>query len=221
VSTVLTVADTDSRRTSREPRDVATAFLNALTARDFVAARSMLAEELPMRMLVPPGFMNDVGADAAIGRFSSWFGNADPFEVEASTATEVEGRASVTYRLRMHKPDGWYVIEQHLMLDVDQDGRITAIDLLCSGFRSIAAEKPGLGLLHHFDAGDLGCADGLAGQFRQQIQRIPVGHQLVVSTTDPAAKEDLPSLARLMGHVVVSTDASGDGHTLITVERGK
>ena len=216
-----TIKATESRDTSRELRDVATAFLNALTARDFAAARSVLADELPMRMLVPGGLMSDVGADAAIGRISSWFTVADPFEVEASSAVEVEGRAAVTYRLRLHKPDGWYLIEQHLMLDVDAGGRITAIDLLCSGFRSIASDEPGLELTHRYDAGNLGCADGLAGQFRQQIQRIPIGHVLVVSTSDPAAKEDLPSLARLMGHVVVSIEAPGDGRTHITVERGR
>jgi len=216
-----TIQATESRGTSREPRDVATAFLNAVTARDFAAARSVLADELLMRMLVPGRLMSDVGADAAIGRISSWFSDADPFQVEASRADEVEGRATLTYRLRLHKPDGWYLIEQHLMLDVDANGHITAIDLLCSGFRSIASDEAGLELTHHYDAGNLGCADGLAGQFRQRIQRIPIGHLLVVSTSDPAAKADLPSLARLMGHLVVSVDAPGDGRTLITVERGK
>jgi TusA-related sulfurtransferase len=216
-----TVQATESRDRSRELHDVATAFLNALTTRDFAAARSVLADELPMRMLVPAGLMSDVGADATIGRISSWFTDADPLEVEASSAVVVAGRAAVTYRLRLHKPTGWYLIEQHLMLDVDADGRIMAIDLLCSGFRSITPDEAGSDLRHRYDAGDLGCADGLAGQFRQQIQHIPIGHVLVVSTTDPAAKEDLPSLARLMGHVVVSIESSGDGRTLISVERGK
>ena len=216
-----TIQATESRDTSREPRDVATTFLNAVTARDFATARTVLADELPMRMLVPGGLMSDVGAEAVIDRITSWFNDADPFESEASSANEVEGRAVVTYRLRLHKPDGWYLIEQHLMLDVDADGLITAIDLLCSGFRSIVSDEAGLDRAHRYDAGNLGCADGLAGQFRQQIQGIPIGHLLVVSTSDPAAKEDLPSLARLMGHVVVSIEASGGGRTLITVERGK
>ena len=74
---------------------------------------------------------------------------------------------------------------------------------------------------HEFDACDLGCADGLAGEFRRQMQQIPVGDVLVVSTTDPAAKEDLPSLARMMGHVVRSIEAPGDGRLLVTVERGR
>jgi TusA-related sulfurtransferase len=219
---MLTTQTHQSPDTSRGPRDVATVFLNALTARDFSTARSVLADDLTMRMLVPPGFMTDEGGDAAIGWFSSWFTDADPFHVEAASADEVEGRAAVVNRLRLRKPNGWYLIEQHLMLDFDADGRIAAIDLLCSGFRTIAADEPESKSerVHHYNAGDLGCGDGLAGQFRQQIQRIPIGHVLEVSTRDPAAKEDLPSLARLMGHLVVSIDASGDGRTLITVERG-
>ncbi len=218
MSTTQTQAPDD---TASRPGDVAEVLLNALTARDFTTARSVLADDLAIRMLVPPGLMTDEGGDAAIGWFSSWFTDADPFQVEASNANEVEGRAAVTYRLRLHKPDGWYVIEQHLMLDVDAGGHVTAIDLLCSGFRSIAELASDSQRVHRFDAGDLGCADGLAGQFRQQIQRIPIGHLLVVSTSDPAAKEDLPSMARLMGHVVVSIEAPGDGRLVITVERGK
>ena len=104
-------------------------------------------------------------------------------------------------------------------LDVDTDGLVYAIDLLCSGFRSIAVREPGR--VHRFDAGDLGCADGLAGEFRRRIQQIPVGEVLVVSTHDPAAKEDLPPLARMMSHTVRSIEAPGDGRLLMTVERGR
>ena len=111
------------------------------------------------------------------------------------------------------------MIEQHLMLDIGADARIEAIDLLCSGFRSIAVSEPDV--VHHFDAGELGCADGLAGEFRRRVQQIPVGHVLVVTTLDPAAKEDLPPLARMMGHVVRSIEAPGDGRLLVSVERGR
>ena len=74
---------------------------------------------------------------------------------------------------------------------------------------------------YEFDACDLGCADGLAGEFRRRMQQIPVGEVLVVSTRDPSAKEDLPPLARMMGHVVRSIEAPGDGRLLVSVERGR
>ena len=119
---------------AKGPRDVAAAFLDALAAREFTAARSVLAQDVRFRMLVPGGLMTDEGADATIGWFRSWFAEADPFQVEASSAEEVEGRAAVSYRLRLHNANGWQLIEQHLMLDVGADGRVGAIDLLCSGF---------------------------------------------------------------------------------------
>jgi len=202
-----------------ETRKVGAAFLDALAARRFTAARSLLADHVRFRMLLPSGLKTEADADATIGRFIGWFADGDPFEVEASSAGEVEGRAAVTYRFRLHDADGWQVIEQHLMLDVDADGRVKAIDLLCSGFRSIAMCEPDR--VHRFDAGNLGCADGLAGEFRRHMQQIPVGHVLVVSTRDPAAKEDLPPLARMMGHVVRSIEAPGDGRLLMSVERGR
>ena len=74
---------------------------------------------------------------------------------------------------------------------------------------------------HRFDAGTMGCADGLAREFRRRILAIPLGDILEVETTDPAAKEDLPPLARMMGHTVRSTESTGDGRLLIEVERGR
>ncbi|MDJ0457042.1 hypothetical protein PUN71_007515 [Arthrobacter sp. NQ7] len=201
------------------PGGVAAAFLNALSAREFTKAQLLLAQDIQFRMLVPGRLMTDQGAHAAIRRFASWFGGADQFQVEASNAQEIEGRAVVTYRFRLHDVRGWLLLEQHLMLDVGTDGRIEAIDLLCSGFRPATVDESLH--VHPYDAGDLGCADGLAQAFREQIQHIPIGDVLVVSARDPAAKEDLPSLARLMGHVVHSIKVLGDGRLLVNVERGR
>ena len=75
--------------------------------------------------------------------------------------------------------------------------------------------------VHTFDAGDLSCATGLAGEFRRQILAIPLGDVLSVETVDPAAKEDLPPLARMMGHKVLSVEPSEGGRLQISVERGR
>lgn len=216
----MSTVELDMSRTSPTgAREVGAAFVDALTSRGFTAARSLLADHVRFRMLLPGGPATEAGAGDSIGRFIGWFADADVFEVESSSVGEVEGRAAVTYRFRLHDAEGWRVIEQHLMLDVGTDGRVEAIDLLCSGFRSLAADAPVT--MHRFDAGSLGCADGLAGEFRRRVQQIPVGDVLVVSTRDPAAKEDLPPLARMMGHVVRSIEASGDGRLLASVERGR
>jgi TusA-related sulfurtransferase len=77
------------------------------------------------------------------------------------------------------------------------------------------------GRVHTFDTGGLSCATGLAEEFRRQIQRIPLGGQLLVTTRDPSSKEDLPPLARMMGHTVRSIETSRDGSLVIDVERGR
>jgi TusA-related sulfurtransferase len=67
----------------------------------------------------------------------------------------------------------------------------------------------------------MGCADGLAQEFRRRLEGVPVGGSLRVMVSDPAAREDLPSLARLLGQRVASTEAQDDGRLSITVERLK
>jgi len=44
---------------------------------------------------------------------------------------------------------------------------------------------------------------------------------LKVVVRDPAAKEDLPSLARMLGQQILSIDSTADGRQIITVERKK
>ena len=65
----------------------------------------------------------------------------------------------------------------------------------------------------------MGCADGLAQEFRRRLAGVSVGDSLAVVVSDPAAKEDLPSLARMLGQAVTSTEAHDDGRLTIKVEK--
>jgi SAM-dependent methyltransferase/TusA-related sulfurtransferase len=80
-------------------------------------------------------------------------------------------------------------------------------------------KEVGVGTIHHFDAGNMGCASGLAEEFRRRLEAIPLGDQLEVVARDPAAREDLPSLARMLGHQVDSMTTRGDGALVMSVER--
>ena len=82
-------------------------------------------------------------------------------------------------------------------------------------------EVVGDSTVHEFDAGDRGCTDGLAQEFRRHIVAIPVGDRLRVVVRDPSAGEEIPSLARMMGHTVESVEPLGDGRLVINVERGR
>jgi TusA-related sulfurtransferase len=196
--------------------------VEAVAARDHDAIVGTLAPDVRFRYLIPPGPGGVVGAANAAATYLDWFGSADPLEVKDLIVGQVADRVSARYRFRARRDERWEVIEQQTYLDVDAVGRITTIDLVCSGFRPAADPEGGSPLeTHEFDAGTMGCSDGLAPEFRRRIAAIPIGDVLVVAARDPAAKEDLPPLARMMGHTIRSIETPGDGRLIITVERGR
>jgi TusA-related sulfurtransferase len=194
----------------------------AVAARDFEGVEAAMAAAVRMRSLVPSGPGEVHGPADVAARFRAWFGDADRIEVLGSNAEPIGDRIALGYRFRVHEEVGWSVVEQRAFLDVDPEGRIAGIDLLCSGFREDPAEPaataPGR---HLFDAGTMGCSDGLPAEFRRRIGAIPMGDVLTIETRDPSARQDLPSLARLLGHAVLSVESPGHGRLLIEVERGR
>ena len=118
----------------RELRDVGEAFLRALANRDFEALWACLQQNVSFRALVPPGVRQATEVSGTVNRFHLWFGEADSFEMLRAEIGQVAHRLSITYRIQLHDSDGWQVIEQRLYCDVGDDGRISNLNLLCSGF---------------------------------------------------------------------------------------
>jgi TusA-related sulfurtransferase len=58
-------------------------------------------------------------------------------------------------------------------------------------------------------------------EFRRTMQNIEVGDVIEFWMRDPSAKEDLPPLARMMGHRVLAEEERGDGVLSVIVERAK
>src|SRR5712691_167538 len=151
----MTVGTTNADRLQR----VGEAFVSAVAGRDFEGLQAAMADDVRFRLLVPKGPQAQVGAAETVGRFVGWYAGADELRLESSSVGAVSGRMVLAYRFRLLDADGWQVIEQHVVADVAPDGRLEAIDLLCSGF--LPDPEPGPNGTHRFDAGDLGCADGL------------------------------------------------------------
>lgn len=196
---------------------VAERLLTAITARDFSALEAALEPDSYLRALLPAGLVEETGPARITRRFRDWFGAAERFEV-LEAGTQITGdRPSLQYRFRLRRRgEDETLISQYVIL-TGTDGAVGAMHLVCTGFRS--AHAASTGAPRDYDAGTLGCADGLADAFRRQIREVGVGDLLRVHTIDPAAKEDLPSLARLMGHSIHSVEAHADGGLTITVER--
>ena len=120
-----------------EATGVADRFLGAVVARDFDRIAALTAPDVRLRYLIPSGPGESNGPGGVGARFREWFGDVDASEVLDAGAVELQGRASVRYRVRLREHGAWYVAEQQAYVTVDGDGRIAVIDLLCSGFRAL------------------------------------------------------------------------------------
>jgi hypothetical protein len=114
-------------------------FLEALATRDYQQMASTLSAGVRFRAMLPPGPMDWSGPEEVAGVFTSWFGDAEDFEVIDATVGEVGGRLHLSWRLRVRPApfgigDGWHVIEQQAYADATET--IETLDLLCSGFHA-------------------------------------------------------------------------------------
>lgn len=202
-----------------EPKPLNT-FLTALSGRDFALLATCLSPAARARLLLPRGPEEISGRDPIARRLEGWFAPATEFEVLSTNSTDVGTRHRLTWRFRTLRPGRpREVVEQVAFCDLGREG-IEKIDLMCSGF--LPDEMPAscdLPQAQVFEAGAMGCADGLAEEFRRRLAGVAVGDSLRVVVRDPAAKEDLPALARMLGQAVTSTEAHDDGRLTINVER--
>jgi TusA-related sulfurtransferase len=192
-------------------------FVVALSDRNSERLEACFHPEVRLRALVPSGFQEHKGPSAVVVCLNSWFAEAESIQVLEKSVYRVADRLHIRYRFRERYADGESdIIEQNMYCDL-RDGQIVAMDLLCSGHRPEPLEK--VADVHRYDAGDLGCSSGLPEEFRRQIDAIPIGSMLEIMTRDPSAKEDLPSLSRLLGHRLVSVRNSPDGSTVLVMQR--
>lgn len=116
----------------------ADSFLGALAAQDFARLGKAVTADARLRALLPGGLCERAGADAIADRFARWFGDTEDFELMDAAAGEVGGRLHLYWRLRLRAErlgTGWFIVEQQAYADTGDDGRITRLDLLCTGYR--------------------------------------------------------------------------------------
>jgi TusA-related sulfurtransferase len=70
------------------------------------------------------------------------------------------------------------------------------------------------------DLGSMTC-QVLPMEFRRNMQSLEVGDSIEFLVRDPSAKEDLPPLARMMGHRILAEDELDDGALSVVVERAR
>jgi TusA-related sulfurtransferase len=197
------------------PVSPAEQFAAALRALDFDALAETLHPSARLRALIPSGVRIEEGRDAVAGVFRGWFGRATEHETLSSGVEPLAGRTRVTYRFRTRIDGARWTIEQSAYCD-GRDGALWRIDLVCTGFRPLV--EAGADGTFRFEAGSLACSDGLEETFKRALRTVPVGGRLVVHSTDPSVRVELPAFARLLGHEVGPVEI-GPGGTLVAVER--
>jgi SnoaL-like domain len=117
---------------------VAERFLQALDARDFDGITSCFASDARLRALVPTALRDDEGSAAVAERFRYWVGEMTEFAISDTGVEEFVDRIHIRYRMSGIDPeDGPVISEQQAYVTVGSDA-ITAMDLVCSGWRPAA-----------------------------------------------------------------------------------
>ena len=195
-------------------------FVAALAERDPKKLAACFHSDVRLRALVPSGFKERKGKEDSVAQLLYWFREVERIELMQKQIYSISQRNHISYRFREVYADGdMEIIEQQAFCDI-RKGLIESIDIVCSGHLPQQIDMTGDLLHHKYDAGDMGCSSELPQEFRHQISSIPVGDVLDITTRDPSAREDLPSLARLLGHKVLSVKSS-DGITIVSVQRGR
>ncbi len=112
--------------------------IEALTTRDFDRARSLLAPDIEFKAYTPTKhFFELSGADAVMTLLREWY-DAESV-IEGIETERIVDRQRVGYRIRWTSPEGAaFVFEQQAFYDV-AEGRITQLQLVCSGDRPLAS----------------------------------------------------------------------------------
>lgn len=110
-------------------------FLDTLLNRDFAALGGHLDPRVRVRALQPAGAVGRSGVGPAVGLWDSWFDGWDRLTVLDRSTSVVASRLCLTYHLSVSTAADQREVAHQMVVDV-AGGRITAVDLLCSGFLS-------------------------------------------------------------------------------------
>ncbi len=119
---------------SDDELEVGRRFLTALAARDYDGLEACFQADVSFKALVPSGIRDAIGPQVTVAWLRRWFEDADLFDMQKMNVDMVVDRLHITYRIRLHKEGLMQMIEQQAYCSVD-DGHITEMKLLCSGFR--------------------------------------------------------------------------------------
>jgi hypothetical protein len=118
-------------------RTRADAVVEAIARREFGCLAAALRDDVHLLALLPGGVREWHGRAGVNAAFTGWFDDYDEYELVDAEICEVGARLHLSWRLRVRTArisDRSLLVEQHVYADVDADGQISRLSLLCSGF---------------------------------------------------------------------------------------
>lgn len=115
--------------------DAGARLLDAIGAQNFARMEGCFAPSARLRAMVPSTLREEEGPAAIAARFRFWWERLEQVELVESELEPMADRVRLRYRLRGHDPDdGWLTVEQTGYFQAE-DGAISVLNLVCSGFR--------------------------------------------------------------------------------------
>jgi hypothetical protein len=125
---------------SNDPLEIGKGFVRALEHQAWEELAFFFDTAVQFRALIPGGLRVADNREAAAKYLRKWFGDADQLILLSSEVQRMHDRLHISYHIREHE-DQWYIVEQQAYCTI-RDGRITEMDLLCSGFRPEVSPEP-------------------------------------------------------------------------------
>jgi hypothetical protein len=115
-------------------------FVDAILARDFSVARSLLHPDIDFRAMTPSRVWEADGPAAVEGVLRAWFEHPerDVERVDRTEPASVEDTLRVGWRVYGSDADGPFMFEQQAYLR-EEDGQVVWLRVMCSGPRPAGA----------------------------------------------------------------------------------
>jgi hypothetical protein len=116
---------------------LATAFAQAVAAKNLGGIRDLLHPEIDFRGMTPGRVWDAAGPGDVLAALGTWFDDDDVIEdVESLETDTFADRERVGYRFRIRNKDGLHLVEQQAYLS-ERDGHIGWLRIMCAGYRPV------------------------------------------------------------------------------------
>ncbi len=208
-------------------REIGEKWTRAIKTRQFERISDLCRPGVRSRLLWPDGYASFESAHDLAAEIRHWYAESDPIEIQGLQVEPVGDKVSISYRFTLRERGEWLEVEQQIFAML-QDGLLSQLDLMCSGFRpfpSGAAADPPVQREPTLDS-SLPAADAvlvandnavgstcaiLTPSIKAKLKELNSGQVLKVEVRDTTAQDDIESWSRLSGNELIMTTQEENG----------